>query len=62
MDSTYRARHKGGWRGRGGGGGSLFPAPIPLCVSFCAWTIHGVPTQSKDPYLVQDNKKIFLFY
>ena len=51
-------------KGVGGGGGvlatcsyrgSLFPAPIPLCVSFCAWTIHGLPTQSKDPYFVQDN-------
>ena len=36
-------------------GGSLFPAPIPLCVSFYAWTIHGLSAQSKDPYFVQDN-------
>ena len=35
--------------------GSLFPAPIPLYVSFCAWTIHGLPAQSKDPYFVQDS-------
>ena len=35
--------------------GSLFPAPMPLCVSFCAWTIHGLPAQSKDLYFVQDN-------
>ena len=45
--------------GGGGGGtsyrGSLFPAPIPLCVSFCAWTIHRLPAQSKDPYFVEDN-------
>ena len=35
--------------------GVACPASIPLCVSFCAWTIHGLPAQSKDPYFVQDN-------
>ena len=37
------------------GGVESLPAPIPLCVSFCVWIIHGFPAQSKDPYFVQDN-------